>query len=232
MTKKAADKICNWIQIIGLMGFVFLLMFCFFGKEDDYLEKTAFFGMVAGIVAYVLSLLLSSDLKGIGLLFLLLGGIYVGTNVFLSTKGYGTGEVSDCGAYTFQADRYWQETRTTRVRHRTTKHYVSYVEYQAVLENGDEVTYEVTTASIGDAMELVKRRDKKERQIFFYNQGYYTDEPGTGEQEFLSGFLKWKKILYGAAAGYAVAGGIFLLLGERIDFEEDENEMSTTTIIR
>lgn len=232
MTGKEISKICSWIQVAGLLGFVFLMLFCFFGKEDSYLERTAFFAMAAGIVAYVLSLIVSSDFKSIGILFLLVGGICVGTNAYLASKGYGGGDASDCGVYTFTAERYWQEEHTTRVRHRTTKSYTNYVEYRGVLDNGEEVTYKNTTSSIGDAMGLVSRKDRQERQVFFYNQGYYTDEPGTGEKEFLSDFLKWKKILFAAAGGYALLGGIFLLLGNRITWEEDKNEMSTRTVIR
>lgn len=211
MAGKEISKICSWIQVAGLMGFALLMLFCFFGKGDTCLERTAFFAMAAGIVAYVLLLVVSSDFKGIGILFLLLGGICVGTNAYLASQGYGGGEASDCGVYTFTAERYWQEEHTTRIRRRTTKSYTSYVEYRGILDNGDEVTYKKTTSSIGDAMDLVNRGDKQERQVFFYNQGYYTDEPGTGEKEFLSDFLKWKKILFAAAGGYALLGLIALL---------------------
>lgn len=232
MTEKDMEKVCHWIQVIGVMGFVFLLMFCFFGKEDSYLEKMTFFGMVAGIVVYVLCLIVSPGIKSTGVLFFLLAVLCMGISIFAISKGYGSKEIEDLGTYYFQAKRYWQEEHTRRVRHRTTKSYTNYVEYQGTLENGEIVAYKDTTPSIGDAMELVNRGDKTKRQVFLYNKVYFTDEPGTGEKEFLKDFFQWKTKLYIGAGIYTLLGTVCILLGNRITLYEDNSDMSTTTVIK
>lgn len=232
MTEKDMEKICHWIQVIGVMGFAFLLMFCFFGKEDSFLEKTVFFGMVAGIVLYVICLLVSPGIKSTGVLFFLLAVLCMGVSIFVISKGYGSKEIEDLGTVSFQAHRYWQEEHSRRVRHRTTKSYTNYVEYQGTLENGEIVTYKDTTSSIGDAMELVKRGDKAQRQVFLYNKVYFTDEPGTGEEEFLSDFFKWKTKLYVAAGIYTILGAICVLVGNRITLYHDDDGISNATVIK
>lgn len=228
MTGKDMEKICHWIQVIGVTGFVVLLMFCFYGKEDNYLEKMAFYGMAAGIVVYVICLIVSPGLKSTGVLFILLAVFCVGISIFLISKGYGSKEIKDLGEYSFRAEKYWQEEHTRRIRHRTTKSYTNYVEYQGILENGEIVTYKNTTSSIGDAMDLVNRGDKTRRQVFLYNHVYFTDEPGTGEKEFLSDFFKWKLKLYIAAGIYVLLGIVCILLANRITLYQDEGDMNAS----
>lgn len=216
MTGKDMEKICHWIQVIGVTGFVVLLMFCFYGKEDSYLEKMAFYGMAAGIVVYIVCLIISPGLKSTGVLFILLGVLAVGISAFLISKGYGSKEIEDMGTYSFRAEKYWQEEHTRRIRHRTTKSHTNYVEYQGKLDNGDIAAYKKTTSSIGDAMELVKKGDVIQRQVFLYNDVYFTDKPGTGEKEFLSDFFKWKTKLYIAAGIYALLGAVCIFAANRI----------------
>lgn len=232
MTEKNMEKICHWIQVIGVVGFVFLLIFCFYGKADSNLEKMSFYGMAAGVVLYVLCLIVSPGLKSTGVLFFLLAVLCMGISIFLISKGYGSKEIEDLGSYPFRAERYWQEEHTRRVRHRTTKSYTNFVEYQGTLDSGEIVTYKHTTATIGDAMELVNREDKTERQVFLYNNVYFTEESGTGEKEFLSDFLRWKTKLYIAAGIYTVLGAACILAGNRITLWDDNGDMSTTTAIK
>ena len=95
--------------------------------------------------------------------------------------------------------------------------------------------YEVTiypTQKPQDAMELVKRGDKAQRQVFLYNKVYFTDEPGTGEEEFLSDFFKWKTKLYVAAGIYTILGAICVLVGNRITLYHDNDGISNATVIK
>lgn len=214
--KKGMEKTGFWLQILGLAGMVVILFICFQGKDDNTLERLILTGMMAAVVVFVLSCVISSNLKGAGIQFILLAVVCIGISLFAMSEGYGSGEAEDCGTYSFKAVKYWQEKHTTRVRYRLTTNLVNYVEYQGFLDNGEEVVYKRTTSAIGDAIGLVKAGDTKERQVFAYNGNYYTKEPGTSSSDFLSDFLRWKGILFASAGIYGVIGILLVLFGKRI----------------
>lgn len=213
--KHIMNKISSWIQFLGMAGLAVILFVCFHGKDDDTMERLILFGLIAAVAVYVISNAASTRLKGAGIQFIMYAAVCIGIFVFVMSAGYGSENINDCGTYRFQAVKYWQEKHTTRVRHRTSTSLSNYVEYQVFLDNGDEVHYKRTTSSIGDAINLVKKGDIKERQVFAYNNSYYTGEPGTGPEDFLDGFLKWKRLLPVAAAVYAVLGFLLALAGKR-----------------
>jgi len=221
--KSVMDKSSIWFQMLGLFVMILVLAVSFSGKDDALLQKLPFIGILIAAVLLVVFCAFSSGVKGTGIFFILLAVLLAGMGIFLISKGYASGKASDCGVYKFRAVKYWQEQHTTRVRYRTTRTYTNYVKYQGVLDNGETVEYNRTTSSIGDAMNLVKKKDTRERQVFLYNGNYYTDEPGTSEKEFVSRFLKWRRNLFLAAILYGILGVMFILFGKWLEHEEEAN---------
>ena len=213
--KRTMNKISSWIQFPGLIALAVILFVCFPGKEDDTMDRFLLFGLMAAVAVYVISNAASTRLNGAGIQFIMYAVLCIGILALAMLKGYGSEDIKDCGTYSFKAVKFWQEKHTTRIRHRSNTSFSNYVEYQAFLDNGDEVNYKHTTSSIGDAMSLVQKADTKKRQVFYCNNRYYTGEPGAGPEDFLDGFLKWKRILPIAAAVYAVPGFLLLLAGKR-----------------
>lgn len=211
--KNVTDKIFFCIQILGLAGMMVVLAVCFQGKDDGTLERLLKIGIVATLLAFVFAGVLSPGMKGAGIQFSLFAAVCIGVGLFAMSKGYGSGEAKDCGAYLFTAEKCWQEKHKIRVRGRITTDLVNYVRYEGSLDNGEKVIYQYTVPSYGEAMELVKGKDAAERQVFACNGNYYTKEAGTGLEDFVSEFLRWKKILSVAACVYGALGVLLILLG-------------------
>ncbi len=219
--KSVMDKSSIWFDMVGLFVVILVLGVSFAGKDDALLQRMSFIVMMIAVVLLVVFGAFYSGVKGTGIFFISLAVLLAGVGVFLISKGYASGKASDCGSYEFGAVKYWQEQHTTRVRYRTTRTYTNYVKYQGFLDNGEAVEYNRTTSSIGDAMDLVRKKDTRERQVFLYNGNYYTDEPGTSEKQFLSQFLKWRSTLFLTAILYGILGVMFVLFGKHLENEEE-----------
>lgn len=209
--KNVTDKIFFWIQILGLTCMVVILIVCFQGKEDNTLEQLLRVGIVATLLVFVFFGILSSGIKGAGIQFFLFAAVCIGVGLFAMSKGYGSGEAKDCGTYLFTAEKCWQEKHTIRVRGRITTDLVNYVRYEGTLDDGEKVIYQYTVPNYGEAMKLVKTKDTTKRQIFICNGNYYTKESGTSLADFISEFLRWKKILFVAAGVYGSLGILLII---------------------